>query len=254
MKLANKVALITGAGSGQGRAASLLFSGEGAAIAAVDIDAESAIATAAEIQRRGGRAFGMRADVSKEADAERMVATTIERFGQIDVLYNNAGIEGDVSADFFDLENFDRVMGVNLRGAVLAMKYAIPHMIKRGSGAVINTSSIAAIMGFPGGLPYAASKAGIVAITRVAGMVYAPHGIRINCILPGPIDTPMWRRTIGSGGEVRPAMNPVSPLGGRAGTPEEIAKVALFLASDDASFAVARPFVIDGAWTTGLNH
>jgi NAD(P)-dependent dehydrogenase (short-subunit alcohol dehydrogenase family) len=254
MKLANKVALITGAGSGQGRAASLLFAGEGAAIAAVDIDGESAIATANEIEARGGRAFGMRADVSKEADAERMVAAAIERFGQLDILYNNAGIEGDVSADLFDLDNYDRVMGVNLRGAVLGMKYAIPHMVKRGSGAVINTSSIAAIMGFPGGMPYAASKAGIVALTRVAGMVYAPHNIRINCILPGPIDTPMWRRTIGAGGEARPAMDPVSPLGGRAGTPEEIAKMALFLASDDASFAVARPFVIDGAWTTGLNH
>ncbi len=235
MKLANKVALITGAGSGQGRAASLLFAGEGAAIAAVDVDGESAIATANEIEARGGRAFGVRADVSKEADAERMVAATIERFGQLDILYNNAGIEGDVSADLFDLDNYDRVMGVNLRGAVLG-------------------SSIAAIMGFPGGMPYAASKAGIVALTRVAGMVYAPHNIRINCILPGPIDTPMWRRTIGAGGEARPAMKPVSPLGGRAGTPEEIAKVALFLASDDASFAVARPFVIDGAWTTGLNH
>jgi NAD(P)-dependent dehydrogenase (short-subunit alcohol dehydrogenase family) len=179
-----------------------------------------------------------------------MVAATIERFGQIDVLYNNAGIEGDIKADPLSVENFDHVLAVNLRGAFLAMHYTLPHMVKRRTGAVINVSSIAAITAIPGGPGYAVSKAGLIALTRVTGVMYAPHNIRINCIVPGPIDTPFYQRTTGAAATSSGQMFVASPLG-RPGLPEEIAKVALFLVSDDASFAVARPFVIDGGWTTG---
>jgi NAD(P)-dependent dehydrogenase (short-subunit alcohol dehydrogenase family) len=180
MKLANKVAVITGAGSGQGKAAALLFASEGAAIAAVDIDEAAAQRTAREIAEHGGRSFGLRADVSQQQDSAAMVAQTIERFGQIDVLYNNAGIEGDVKADPLSVENFDHVLAVNLRGAFLAMHHTLPHMVKRRSGAVINISSIAAITAIPGGPGYAVSKAGLVALTRVTGVMYAPYNIRIN--------------------------------------------------------------------------
>ncbi len=250
MKLANKVALITGAGSGQGKAVALLFASEGAAIAAVDIDEAAADQTAQEIARHEGRCVGLRADVSRQGDCEAMVAATIERFGQIDVLYNNAGIEGDIKADPLSVENFDHVLAVNLRGAFLAMHYTLPHMVKRRTGVVINVSSIAAITAIPGGPGYAVSKAGLIALTRTTGVMYAPHNIRINCIVPGPVDTPFYQRTTGAAATASGQMFVASPLG-RPARPEEIARVALFLASDDSSFAVARPFVIDGGWTTG---
>ncbi len=250
MKLADKVALITGAGSGQGKAVALLFASEGAAVAAVDIDEAAANATARQIAQGEGRALAIRADVSNDRDCAAMVAAAVERFGQIDVLYNNAGIEGDVQADPLNVENFDRVLAVNLRGAFLAMHHTLPHMVRRRSGVVINISSIAAITAIPGGPGYAVSKAGLIALTRVTGVMYAPHNIRINCIVPGPVDTPFYQRTTGAAATASGQMSVASPLG-RPGLPEEIAKMALFLASDDASFAVGRPFVIDGGWTTG---
>jgi len=250
MKPANKVALITGAGSGQGKAVAMLFANEGAAIAAVDIDEGAARQTAAEIAGLEGRSIALRADVSQDQDCAAMVAATLERFGQIDVLYNNAGIEGDIKADALSVENFDHVLAVNLRGAFLAMHYTIPHMVKRRSGVVINVSSIAAITAIPGPPGYAVSKAGLIALTRTTGVMYARDNIRINCILPGPVDTPFYQRTTGAAATASGQMFVASPLG-RPARPEEIAKVALFLASDDATFAAARPFMIDGGWTTG---
>lgn len=248
MKLANKIALITGAGSGMGRAASLLFAKEGARIACADIDEKGAQETARMIEADGGKAFAVKSDVSKSADAEAMVAATLEKFGAPNVLYNNAGIEG--VSDFLALmkeEDFDRVIAINLRGVFLGMKYSLPHMVKNGGGSIINTASIAGLVGLKSAAAYCAAKAGVIALTRVAALEYGRYNIRVNAICPGAIDTPMVRR-VGGGEAPGPAMQRISSLN-RVGQPEEIAKMALFLASDDSSFATGAPFIVDGGWT-----
>src|ERR1700730_13892884 len=249
MKLANKIALITGAGSGMGRAASLLFAKEGARIACADIDEKGAQETARMIEADGGKAFAVRSDVSKSADAEAMVAATLEKFGAPNVVYNNAGIEG--VSDFLALmkeEDFDRVIAINLRGVFLGMKFSLPHMVKNGGGSIINTASIAGLVGLKSAAAYCAAKAGVIALTRVAALEYGRYNIRVNAICPGAIDTPMAQR-IRQGQPPNPkAIQRISVLG-RMAEPEEIAKVALFLASDDSSFATGAPFVIDGGWT-----
>jgi NAD(P)-dependent dehydrogenase (short-subunit alcohol dehydrogenase family) len=249
MKLEGKVALITGAGSGMGRVAALLFAREGARLAAVDVNGESAAETARMIKAEGGDAISMRADVSRAKDAEAMVAETVKKFGGLDIIYNNAGIEGD-SGFLAQLseEAFDRVISINLRGVWLGMKYALPEMIKRGGGAVVNTASIAGMVAVKGAAAYCAAKAGVIALTRVAALEYGRYNIRVNCICPGAIDTPMVARIQGEGGMTPNAVNRISLLG-RIGKPEEIARTALWLASDDASFATGAPFIIDGGWT-----
>jgi NAD(P)-dependent dehydrogenase (short-subunit alcohol dehydrogenase family) len=249
MRLANKIALITGAGSGMGRSAAILFAKEGAKVAAVDIDFNAAEETARMIERDGGQAVAIKADVSKSADAQAMVTGAIEKFGVPNIVYNNAGIEGESGflANMSE-EAFDRVIAINLRGVWLGMKYSLPHMIKNGGGSIINTASIAGLVAIRGATAYCAAKAGVIAMTRVAALEYGRYNIRVNAICPGAIDTPMVRRVQGEGGELTPdAMRRISLLG-RIGQPEEIAKMALFLASDDASFATGAPFVVDGGW------
>jgi NAD(P)-dependent dehydrogenase (short-subunit alcohol dehydrogenase family) len=251
MKLANKIALITGAGSGMGRIASLLFAQEGAMVAAIDIDEKAAQETAQMIEAGGGKALAVRADVSQSADAQAMVAATVEKLGVPNIVYNNAGIEGK-AASIVRLaeEDFDRVIAINLRGVWLGMKYALPHMINNGGGAIINTASIAGLVGLRNSSAYCAAKAGVIALTRVAALENGRHNIRVNAICPGAIDTPMVSRIQGGGTVSERAINRISTLG-RIGKPEEIAKMALFLASDDASFATGAPFIVDGGWTIG---
>ena len=249
MRLENKIAIITGAGSGMGRAASLLFAKEGAKIAAVDINAEAAEETAKRIKSEGGTAFSMRVDVSKSSDTTAMVDETIKRLGPPNVLYNNAGIEGEGGflAQLSE-EAFDRVIAINLRGVWLGMKAALPQMIKNGGGSIINTASIAGLVANKGAAHYCASKAGVIALTRVAAMEYGRYNIRVNAICPGAIDTPMVERINAASGA--PANSGArTSFFGRVGKPEEIAKTALFLASDDSSFATGAPFIIDGGWT-----
>jgi len=250
MKLANKIALITGAGSGMGRVASLLFAKEGAKIAAIDIDEKGAQETVRMIEAGGGRAFAVKADVSKSVDAQAMVAATVEKLGVPYIVYNNAGIEG-VSNFLAQMpeEDFDRVISINLRGVWLGMKYTLPHMIKNGGGSIINTSSIAGLVGQKAGAAYCAAKAGVIALTRVAALEYGRYNIRVNAICPGAIDTPMVSRIQGGAAMSERAISRISSLG-RIGKPEEIAKMALFLASDDSSFATGAPFIVDGGWTT----
>ena len=249
MRLENKIAIITGAGSGMGRAASLLFAKEGAKIAAIDINAEAAEDTAKQIKSAGGNAFAMRGDVSLSADTDAMVAETIKRFGVPNILYNNAGIEGEgnFTAQLSE-EAFDRVIAINLRGVWLGMKSALPHMVKNGGGVIINTASIAGLVGVKGAAHYCASKAGVLALTRVAAMEYGRYNIRVNAICPGAIDTPMVTR-INEASGAPPNSGARTSFFGRVGKPEEIAKTALFLASDDSSFATGAPFIIDGGWT-----
>jgi NAD(P)-dependent dehydrogenase (short-subunit alcohol dehydrogenase family) len=251
MKLANKVALITGAGSGMGLAAALMFAGEGAAVAAVDVNEATAAQTASRIVAQGGRAIGLRADVSKGSDVKEMFARTVRELGRLNVLYNNAAIIEE-TGDLGELseDDFDRVLGVNLRGVFVCMKYALPHLIASGGGSIINTGSIAGFTSFRGSAAYTAAKAGVVALTKVAGLQWAKHKIRVNAICPGPVYTPMaegiHKRMTGR--ELRPTTRMPMSASGRMGMPEEIARVALFLASDDSSYVNATAITVDGGY------
>lgn len=249
MKLANKIAVVTGAGSGMGKAAAILFAREGARVAAIDINEAQAKETAAEIGSAGGHAIAIRADVSKSEDARHMIDETVAKLGPPNIMYNNAGIEGDSNyiANMTE-EQFDRVIAINLRGVFLGMKYALPHMVKAGGGSIINQASIAGMVAIKGGAAYSASKAGVIALTRVAALEYGRYNIRVNAICPGAIETPMAQRIRKGEPPKQHALNRISVFG-RMAEADEIAKVALFLASDDASFATGAPFVIDGGWT-----
>jgi 3-oxoacyl-[acyl-carrier protein] reductase len=249
MRLANKIALITGAGSGMGRTAAILFAAEGAKVAAADVSEQGVNETVREITAKGGQAIAIRADVSKSEDVQRMVAAAVERLGAPNVLYNNAGIEGE-SAYLSKMpeEAFDQVIAINLRGVFLGMKYTIPHMIKAGGGSIMNQASIAGLIGIRGGAGYAAAKAGVIALTRVAAVEYGHYNIRVNCICPGAIETPMAVRIRKGAEPKQQAIKRISVLE-RMGQPEEIARMALFLASDEGSFATGAPFVVDGGWT-----
>jgi NAD(P)-dependent dehydrogenase (short-subunit alcohol dehydrogenase family) len=249
MKLDGKVAIITGAGSGMGKCAALLFAREGAKIAAADVNEGPVKATVAEISKQGGGAIAIRADVSKAEDVKRMVDETVAKLGPPNVLYNNAGIEGD-SAFMSNMteDQFDRVIAINLRGVFLGMKYTLPHMMKARGGSIINTASIAGLVAIKGSTAYSAAKAGVIALTRVAALEYGRYNIRVNAICPGAIETPMAERVRQGVVPNQAAIKRISLLE-RMAQPDEIAKVALFLASDDASFATGAPFIIDGGWT-----
>ncbi len=249
MKLENKIAIITGAGSGMGKTAALLFAKEGARIAAADITEGAVKETVAEITKNGGQAIAIPADVSKAADVKRMVEETVAKLGAPNVLYNNAGIEGESNfTSNMTEEGFDRVIAINLRGVFLGMKYTLPHMMKARGGSIINTASIAGLVAIKGGIGYSAAKAAVIAMTRVAALEYGRYNIRVNAICPGAIETPMAERIRGDAKPNPAAIKRISVLE-RMAQPEEIAKVALFLASDDASFATGAPFIIDGGWT-----
>ena len=254
MKLANKVAVIAGAGSGMGQAAALLFAAEGAAVAAVDIKGDAAAETANQITAKGGRAIGIAVDVSDSAQVQGMFAQAVTQFGRLDIAYNNAGVieEHDLVHEIGDQE-FERVIEVNLRGVFLGMKYAVPYMIQGGGGVIINTASVAGLKAFTGKPAYTASKAAVMAMTQVAGMQYGAHKIRVNCICPGIIYTGMSRDVHRKryGKELSPAIKGRISALGRIGMPEDIARTALFLASDDAAFITGAPFIVDGGFTTG---
>ena len=249
MKLANKVALITGAGSGIGRATALLFASEGARIAVVDIDEETARETERLIRDRGGEAIAVRADVGEPDDVRAMVESTVKRFGTVDVLYNNAATEGPICfAAQISLEQFDRVIAVNLRGAWLGMKYVLPLMMEKRSGSIINISSLAGLKATPGGAAYCASKFALNGITQAVAIEYGKYNIRANCIIPGWIETPMVHRLFGE--KLPPSSATAAPLR-RVGQPEDVAKAALFLVSDDAAYITGTIFTVDGGINAG---
>ncbi len=248
MRLADKVAIITGAGSGMGRAAAQMFAAEGARVIVADFDEAAGSETVTMVTDAGGQAGFVRADVSSEPEAKAMVDHAMERFGRVDVLYNNAGVmpEEDHSVVDTNVATWDRVMAINVRGVFLACKYAIPRMVEQGSGSVINISSFVALMGCS--VPqdaYTASKGAVLSLTRSLAVQFAPHGVRSNAICPGPIETPMlqeWLLRDEEARKVRLARNPT----GRFGKPEEIVNVAIYLASDESRWTNGAHFVVDG--------
>ncbi len=245
-RLANKVSLITGGGSGIGRATCLLFAQEGARVSVADYDEPGGQETVQQIRASGGTAAFIRADVSQSADVQRMIAATKETYGRIDVLFNNAGIEGpSAKLATYPEDAWDTVIAIDLTSVYLGMKYVIPHMLEQGGGVILSTASVAGLVGFPGSGAYAAAKAGVINLTRMVALEYASKNIRVNCICPGIIATPMAERVIGE----RPQEQVVrmEPIG-RLGKAEDIAQAALFLASDESSFATGAPFIIDGGY------
>ena len=245
-RLKNKVALITGGGSGIGRATCLLFAREGAKVVVADYVAEGGNETVRQISAANGPAVFVQTDVSKSADVQNMIGATIRNYGRVDILFNNAGIEGP-STKLANLkeEDWDRVIAIDLTSVYLGIKYVIPEMIKQGGGVILSTASVAGLVGFQGSGAYAAAKAGVINLTRLAALEYADKNIRVNCICPGVIETPMVERVLG--GRSREKVVRTEPIG-RLGRPEDIANAALFLASDESSFATGAPFIIDGGY------
>jgi NAD(P)-dependent dehydrogenase (short-subunit alcohol dehydrogenase family) len=248
MRLQDKVAIITGAGSGMGRVAAQMFAAEGAKVLVADSDEKAGAETADAVREAGGGATFVQTDVSKEADAAAMVAAAMDRYGRVDVLYNNAGVmpEADHSVLDTDVATWDQVMAINVRGVFLGCKYAIPQMVAQGSGSVINISSFVALLGCT--VPqdaYTASKGAVLSLTRSLAVQFGPQGVRANAICPGPIETPMlmdWLVKDEAARKVRLARNPT----GRFGQPEEIVNVAIYLASDESRWTNGAHFVIDG--------
>lgn len=247
-KLDGKVAIVTGAASGIGRATALLFAQEGAKVVAADVAEEKGRATAAEIGRAGGQAAFARVDVSQAEQVESMVRTAVDRFGRLDVLFNNAGIDGEFSLiGDSSIENWNRVLAVNLTGVYLGMKYGAQAMLKSGGGSIISTSSVAGVVGFPTMAAYCASKGGVIQLTKSAALDYGRLGIRVNAICPGVIETPMVEALAKTSEAVLGLIKQQTPAG-RFGTADEVAKLALFLASDDSSFCTGASFIVDGGW------
>ncbi|HLK85521.1 MAG TPA: SDR family NAD(P)-dependent oxidoreductase [Candidatus Binataceae bacterium] len=253
-KLEGKIALITGGGSGIGRATALAFAAEGAKVAVADRVENSARNVAEEIAGRGGEAAAIVADVAKAADAERMVRDTAGRFGRLDILYNNAGIGFARRTHLMSEEEWDRTLDVDLKGVFLGCKYALPELMKHG-GAILSTASVAGLEGFRQMAAYCAAKAGVIMLTKSLAMDYAEHGIRVNCICPGSVDTPLYESGFENLSPERSArahqMFAAMHLLGRTGRPEEIASVAVFLCSQDASFITGQAVIVDGGYTTG---
>ena len=251
MKLERRVAVITGAGSGIGRAMALRFAGEGARILAADLNGDAAAETAAQIGAAGGDAAAQTVDVTQPEQVQAMIAAAQQRYGRIDILCNNAGIGSTTDVVECDPDEWDRVMTVNVKSVYLGCKYVIPLMLEQGGGVIINTASVAGMVGIVKRASYSASKGAVIALTRQVAIEYVEQGIRVNCLCPGTVDSPWVGRLLASADDpvaARGALVARQPIG-RLGTPEEIAAAALYLASDDAAFITGTGLVIDGGWT-----
>lgn len=247
--LKDKVAIVTGGGSGIGRAAALAFANSGAKVAVADIDTEGGKATAGAIEDTGGHAIFVKADVSQATDVEAMIKKTVEEYGRLDCAFNNAGIEGAVGTRLaeYDEENWDKVIGINLKGVWLCMKYQLAYMSQQGNGAIVNTASVAGLVGGTFGSAYYASKHGVVGLTKAAAIEYGNAGIRVNAVCPGVIQTEMADRIIQDDKLRESAVTALHPLG-RLGTPDEIAQAVVWLSSDAASFITGQAIAVDGGY------
>ncbi|TDO51679.1 NAD(P)-dependent dehydrogenase (short-subunit alcohol dehydrogenase family) [Kribbella sp. VKM Ac-2527] len=244
-----KVAFVTGASSGIGRATALAFARAGASVAAVDIDEVGVAETVREIAEFGGAAVALTCDVSSEGDVKAAVKGTIEAFGRLDAAFNNAGIEQPVAPlAEIGASDADRLIAVNLKSVFLCMQSQVPEMLARGGGTIVNTASGAGVAGFAGQSIYCATKFGVVGMTKAAALDYAPLGVRINAICPGIVQTPMMDRFTGDTDEGRARVVAQEPIG-RMGAPGEIADAVLWLSSDASSFVVGHAMVVDGGQT-----
>jgi NAD(P)-dependent dehydrogenase (short-subunit alcohol dehydrogenase family) len=244
-----KVAFVTGAASGIGRATALAFAREGASVVVADVSETGGQETAGMIEQGGGRALAVRCDVSRAEDVQAALDRTVETFGRLDCAFNNAGVEQPVTpaGDITESE-WDRIIEIDLRGVFLCLKYEIPLLLKQGGGAIVNTSSGAGVKGIAGQAAYCAAKFGIIGLTKAAALDYAKSNIRVNAVCPGIIQTPMMDRFSGGSPEGRERVIAQEPVG-RMGTPEEIAAAVLWLCSDSAAFVIGHALVIDGGQT-----
>ena len=248
--LDGKTALVTGGGSGIGRAASLAYASEGARVVVADVNVEGGEETVQLIKEAGGEAILVHADVSKPEDTQAMVAQTVEAFGALDCAFNNAGISGGrerrLTADYLD-EDWARVISINLKGVWLCMKAEIPQMLKQGSGAIVNTASVAGLVGLTGTVAYVAAKHGVTGLTKAAAMEYSSSGIRVNAVCPGYIHTPMVQGIFDENEGYEDRVASRHPIG-RLGEPSEIAAAVVWLSSDAASFVTGHNLPVDGGY------
>jgi len=244
----NKVAFVTGGATGIGRATALAFSKSGASVAVVDMNLDEGLKTTNLIKESGGKAEFIKCNVANADEVKTAVDKTIQAFGRLDFAFNNAGIEGAQGATPDCTEvNWDNVININLKGVWLCMKYQIPQMLKQGGGAIVNCSSIAGLVGFPGIPAYTASKHGVLGLTKTAALEFARQNIRVNALCPGVIQTPMIDRFTHGEAQIQKQLMDGEPVG-RMGTPEEMANSVLWLCADQSSFVTGHPLVADGGW------
>jgi NAD(P)-dependent dehydrogenase (short-subunit alcohol dehydrogenase family) len=245
----NRVAIVTGGGSGIGRATALALVREGARVVVADVSETDGENVVKDIKQSGGEAFFVRTDVSQSADVQALVDRTIESYSRLDYAVNNAGVGGTLAltADYSELD-WNRVIGVNLTGVWLCMKHEIPRILDQGGGAIVNVSSILGWVGFANACAYTSSKHGIIGLTKVAAMEYATQGIRVNAVCPAFIATPMLERAgLTAGSEIYNAVVALHPIK-RLGTPEEVAELIVWLCSDAASFVTGSAMLVDGGY------
>jgi len=244
-----QVALVTGAAAGMGLATARAFAQSGASVVLTDRDGKRAAKEAANIVAEGGIAIGVLCDVSDEAQVAALVERTIKEYGRLDMAFNNAGVMAKLAPTAeATSEEFDRVIGINLRGMWLCMKYELQQMQRQGSGAIVNNASVGALTGNPSIGSYIASKHGVVGLTRTAGLEYCKQGIRVNAVNPGTIDTQIARDVVGGSDEAFAKLGASAPIG-RAGRPEEIASAVLWLCSSAASYVIGEALTVDGGLT-----
>jgi NAD(P)-dependent dehydrogenase (short-subunit alcohol dehydrogenase family) len=245
--VAGKVALVTGGGSGIGRATALAFAREGATVVVADVAVAGAEETVQLIHKAGGAAMFVKTDVSQATEVEALIARAVSTYGRLDCAHNNAGIEGvEARTADYPEEDWDRVIAINLKGVWLCMKYELPQMQQQGSGAIVNTASIAGLVGAQRMPAYTASKHGVAGLTKAAALEYARAGIRVNAVCPGVIRTPMVERFFFSRhARAESRLTAVEPIG-RLGTPEEVAAAVVWLCSDAASFVTGHTMAVDG--------
>jgi len=251
MKLSGKVALVTGGAAGIGRSTSLLFAAEGAKVVVADVDQKGGRQTVQTIRRRKGAAAFIRADVSKASDAKEMVRFTVNTYGRLDILFNNAGIAGpDAPVHRLSEEEWNRILDVNLKGVFLGSHYAVPQMTRQGGGIIISTASELGLVGSPGHPAYSASKGGVIALTKAMAVGLAKHNIRVNCVCPGATDTALLTDFVEKRKKKKELQKIASEIPmKRLGRPEEIARTVLYLASDDSSYVTGTCILVDGGST-----